>query len=155
MLASVLLDLSQTATRQASTVVADSVYSQLKKNGKTHGRRVLKAGFVVLKSPDVPSLLVETAFISNPDEERKLKSPAHQQKMAKAIMTGVKNYFVQSPPQGTWLAANSPKRHVIVSGETLSEIAQQYRVSLNSLRRTNGIKGDRLRVGQILTIPRG
>ncbi len=154
MLASVLLDLSQTATRQASMVVADSVYDQLKRNGKTHGKRVQKAGFMVLKSPDVPSLLVETAFISNPSEERNLKSSAYQQKMANAIMTGIKGYFEQSPPPGSWLASVAPKKHTIVSGETLSEIAQQYRVSLNSLRQTNGIKGNHLRVGQVLTIPR-
>jgi len=154
MLASVLLDLSQTATRQASMVVADNVYKQLKRNGKTHGKRVQKAGFMVLKSPDVPSLLVETAFISNPYEERNLKSKAYQQKMAKAIKAGIKNYFEQSPPPGSWLASVAPKKHTIVSGETLSEIAQQYRVSLNSLRQTNGIKGNHLRVGQVLTIPR-
>lgn len=154
MLASVLLDLSQTATRQASSVVADSVYKQLRQQGKTHGKKVLKAGFVVLKSPDVPSLLVETAFISNPKEEKNLNSPAHREKMARAIMQGVKNYFTQSPPPGTWLASRSPMRHVIVSGETLSEIAQQYRVSLHTLRKTNRIKDDRLRVGQVLTIPR-
>ncbi|MBT8439324.1 MAG: N-acetylmuramoyl-L-alanine amidase, partial [Gammaproteobacteria bacterium] len=154
MLASVLLDLSQTATRQASMVVADSVYKQLKRNGKTHGRRVQKAGFMVLKSPDVPSLLVETAFISNPSEERNLKSTSYQKKMAKAMMMGIKNYFLQSPPPGSWLATVAPKKHTIVSGETLSEIAQQYRVSLTTLRRTNGIKGNHLRVGQVLTIPR-
>lgn len=154
MLASVLLDLSQTATRQASMVVADSVYKQLRRNGKTHGKRVQKAGFMVLKSPDVPSLLVETAFISNPSEERNLKSTAYQKKMASAIKSGIKDYFVQSPPPGSWLASVSPKKHTIVSGETLSEIAQQYRVSLNSLRQTNGIKGNHLRVGQVLTIPR-
>ena len=154
MLASVLLDLSQTATRQASMVVADNVYKQLKRNGKVHGKKVLKAGFVVLKSPDVPSLLIETAFISNPKEEKNLNSSAYQLKMAKAIKRGVVNYFAQSPPPGTWLASTSPTQHVIASGETLSEIAQQYRVSLSNLRKTNRIKGDHLRVGQVLTIPR-
>lgn len=154
MLASVLLDLSQAATREASMVVANSVYKQLRNKGKIHGKKVLKAGFVVLKSPDVPSLLVETAFISNPTDERNLKSKAHQLKMAKAIMRGVKDYFTTSPPPGTWLAKRSPTKHVIASGETLSEIAQQYDVSLSMLRKTNRIKGDMLRVGQVLTIPR-
>lgn len=154
MLASVLLDLSQTATREASMVVANSVYKQLRKNGKIHGKKVLKAGFVVLKSPDVPSLLVETAFISNPTDERNLRNKTHQLKMAKAIMRGVKDYFSTSPPPGTWLAKRSPTKHVIASGETLSEIAQQYDVSLSMLRKTNRIKGDMLRVGQVLTIPR-
>ena len=154
MLASVLLDLSQTATRQASMEAAKTVFSELKRQGKTHGKHVLKAGFMVLKSPDVPSMLVETAFISNPTEEKNLNSQAHRRKMANAIMNGVKNYFEQSPPPGTWIASRSPKKHIIASGETLSEIAQQYQVSMNILRKTNGIKGDRLRVGQVITIPR-
>ena len=154
MLASVLLDLSQTATRQASMQAAKNVFNELKRNGKTHGKHVLKAGFMVLKSPDVPSMLVETAFISNPTEEKNLNSKAHRKKVAKAIMNGVKNYFEKTPPPGTWVASNSPKKHIISSGETLSEIAQQYRVSMNILRKTNGIKGDQLRVGQVLTIPR-
>ena len=153
MLASVLLDLSQTATRQASMQAAKNVFSELKRHGKTHGKHVLKAGFMVLKSPDVPSMLVETAFISNPTEEKNLNSKAHRKKVANAIMNGVKNYFEQSAPPGTWIASRSPKKHVIVSGDTLSDIAQQYSVSMNTLRKTNGIKGDRLRVGQVLTIP--
>jgi N-acetylmuramoyl-L-alanine amidase len=154
MLASVLLDLSQAATREASSVVADEVFDELKRHGKTHGKKVLKAGFVVLKSPDVPSMLIETAFISNPAEERNLKSDSYQRKLAKAIQKGIEDYFTKSPPPGTLLAQNSPKRHVIASGETLSEIAQQYNVSLSLLRQTNSIQGDRLLVGQVLTIPR-
>ena len=154
MLATVLLDLSQAATREASVVVAQSVYGELKKHGKTHGRKVLKAGFMVLKSPDVPSLLIETAFISNPSEERNLKNAKYQRRFAKAITRGVDQYFRSSPPPGTLLAQSSPKRHVISSGETLSEIAQQYSVSLSMLRQTNSLKSDRLRVGQVLTIPR-
>ncbi len=153
MLASVLLDLSQSATREASMVVADNVFDELKKHGKTHGRHVLKAGFMVLKSPDVPSMLIETAFISNPSEERNLKNKAYQRKMAKAITRGIEDYFRKTPPPGTLLAQMSPKRHIISSGETLSEIAQQYQISLNLLRKTNQLKGDRVRVGQVLTIP--
>ncbi len=154
MLASVLLDLSQTATRQASMVVAEDVYKELRKHGKTHGRKVQKAGFMVLKSPDVPSMLIETAFISNPTEERNLKSSRYQAKLAAAIRRGVVRYFQSSPPPGTYLADSSPTHHVIARGETLSEIAQQYRVSLPMLRQTNKIKGDIVRVGQVLTIPR-
>lgn len=153
MLASVLLDLSQAATREASSVVADEVFDELKRHGKTHGKKVLKAGFVVLKSPDVPSMLIETAFISNPAEERNLKSDSYQRKLARAIQKGIEDYFTKSPPPGTLLAQASPKRHVIASGETLSEIAQQYNVSLSLLRQTNSIQGDRLLVGQVLTIP--
>jgi N-acetylmuramoyl-L-alanine amidase len=152
-LASVLLDLSQAGTRQVSMDAADRVFRQLKKMGKTHGRRVQQAGFVVLKSPDIPSMLVETSFISNPTEEKKLKDPRHQRKLAESLLSGIRSYFHTSPPPGTHLAARKPREHVISRGETLSVIAQQYRVSLASLRTANGIAGDHIRVGQVLRIP--
>ncbi|MES9955987.1 MAG: N-acetylmuramoyl-L-alanine amidase [Sedimenticola sp.] len=152
-LASVLLDLSQTATQQASHQVAQSVFKQLKRQGKTHKNTVQKAGFMVLKSPDVPSLLVETAFISNPSEERKLNDPKHQHRLARSIMNGIRNYFTQSPPPGTLLAQVAPKKHTIERGETLSGIAQQYHISLSQLRNANGLSNDRIRIGQVLSIP--
>lgn len=155
LLRSVLLDLSQTATIEASTDVAGRVLSGLKGVNKLHKRKVEQAGFRVLKAPDVPSILVETAFISNPSEERKLRSPAHQQKLAEAVMKGVRSYFKQNPPPGTILALYKKRKHVISRGETLSEIAQQYRVSLSSLRSTNNLRGNTIRVGQVLQIPAG
>ena len=108
---------------------------------------------MVLKSPDIPSVLVELAYISNPDEERKLKNSQHQQKMAEAILNGVKGYFSQNPPPGTLLAKLEPRDHVISRGETLGLIAQQYQVSLSSLRSLNKLSSDRIRVGQVLQIP--
>jgi len=158
LLASVLLDLSQTATRQVSSEAADKVYLQLKKLGKVHGKRVQQAGFVVLKSPDIPSILVETSFISNPNEERKLNDPRHQKRLAKAILSGVRSYFESAPPPGTLLAARkptAPAKYVISRGDTLSGIASRYRVSLAALRNMNRIAGDRIRIGQVLRIPRG
>lgn len=153
-LASVLLDLSQTATRQASMEAADLIYHQLKAIGKVHGPQSQQAGFVVLKAPDVPSLLVETAYISNPVEERKLKEPRHQERLAAAILAGVRGHFQNSPLPGTSLAARQQqRRHVISRGETLSLIAQQYQVSLASLRDTNKLPHDQVRVGQVLAIP--
>ncbi len=104
MLASVLLDLSQTATLQASHEVAEKVHARLRRVGKLHKRKVQRAGFVVLKSPDIPSILVETAFISNPQEEKNLKSPGHQRKLAEAMLAGVRDYFQNTPPPGTILA---------------------------------------------------
>jgi len=156
-LASVLLDLSQSATQHASLSAADRVYKQLKKIGPVHGKRVQQAGFAVLKSPDIPSMLVETGFISNPKEERGLRDPSHQERLAKAIMQGVKDYFTKSPPPGTLLAERDqpPIKHRIVRGDTLSEIASRYQVSLNSLRRKNQIRSDNhIRVGQVLEIPK-
>lgn len=157
LLASVLLDLSLTGTIEASLELGDHVLDQLKTVGRVHKRRVHQAGFVVLKSPDIPSILVETAFISNPDEERKLRSPAHQEKLARAILRGIEAYFSRNPPPGTRLAARQPgpRRHVIARGDTLSGIAKRYDVSLRSLRAVNRVKGDLLRVGQVLTIPAG
>lgn len=104
LLASVLLDLSQTATNEASMEVGDRVLGNLTRVGNVHKARVQQAGFVVLKSPDIPSILVETAFISNPNEERKLRDPHHQQVLAEAIMAGIRNYFAHRAPPGTVLA---------------------------------------------------
>ncbi len=92
-LASVLLDLSQTATQDASVNVARKVLKNFEHIGELHYASVQKAGFLVLKSPDVPSILVETAFISNPSEELKLVNTAHQAKIASAIFNGVRSYF--------------------------------------------------------------
>ncbi|HEY7872528.1 MAG TPA: N-acetylmuramoyl-L-alanine amidase, partial [Rudaea sp.] len=106
-LAAVLLDLSQGATAEASAAVARRVLQALAKIGPTHRGYVEKANFVVLRSPDVPSILVETAFITNPVEEKRLKSPAQRQKLADAILGGVRDYFEASPPPGTLFAANA------------------------------------------------
>jgi N-acetylmuramoyl-L-alanine amidase len=103
-LASVLLDLSQSATMKASQDMAEQVLAGLKRIGKTHKNHVEAANFVVLRSPDVPSMLVETAFISNPDEERRLNDPKHQSQLARAILDGVTGYFSRQPPPGTLYA---------------------------------------------------
>ena len=150
LLASVLLDLSQTATMSASTEVGSRVLQELRKVGKTHKRRVERAGFMVLKSPDVPSILVETAFISNPEEERKLRDSTHQRALAGAILDGVRAYFQRNAPPGTLFAA---RRHTIERGDTLAGIAQRYRVSIDQLRATNGLDGDSIREGEVLSIP--
>lgn len=99
-LASVLLDLSQTATQEASVNVAAKVLKNFENIGELHHGAVQKAGFMVLKSPDVPSILVETAFISNPSEELRLVNTAHQAKIALAIFNGVRSYFNSSTPVG-------------------------------------------------------
>ncbi|MBI1732400.1 MAG: N-acetylmuramoyl-L-alanine amidase [Gammaproteobacteria bacterium] len=150
-LASVLLDLSQTASLEASIDVAERVLQSLRKIGRLHNRRVESAGFAVLKSPDIPSILVEAAYISNPDEEVKLRSPLHQQKVAEAILSGLRGYFTVRAPEGTTLAAI--RRHVIGRGDTLSGIAQQYRISMQTLRDANNLHTDQIRIGQVLAIP--
>lgn len=109
-LASVLLDLSQSATMKASEDMAGQVLAGLKRLGKTHKNDVERANFVVLRSPDVPSMLVETAFISNPDEEARLNDPAHQKQLANAILDGVTGYFSRQPPPGTLYAMQADAR---------------------------------------------
>jgi N-acetylmuramoyl-L-alanine amidase len=104
-LANVLLDLSQTASISASMVAAENVLKALDRTGEVRKPRVQQAGFVVLKSPDIPSLLVETAFISNREDERKLSLPAHRAKLANAIFAGIEQYFQGNAPDGTRLAA--------------------------------------------------
>ena len=155
MLRSVLMDLSMTATKEASRNVAGDVLRHFKTIGALHKNRVQKAGFMVLKSPDIPSILVETAFISNPGEERKLKSSKHQARMANAIFKGIVGYFTEHAPMDTYFALNSNKRHTISRGETLSGIAQQYGVSMKSIKLVNALASNQVRIGQVLKIPRG
>lgn len=104
-LAQVLLDLSQTATIDASFLLADRVLGELGRLGPLHKESVQQAGFLVLKSPDIPSILVETAFITNPSEERRLKDPAHQRRIASAIFSGLHAYALERLPD-TRLAGN-------------------------------------------------
>ncbi len=156
LLASVLLDLSQTATIEASIDVGSSVLKALKGVGKVHKSRIEQAGFVVLKSPDIPSILVETAFISNPSEERKLRDVQHQQVMASAVMDGVRSYFAKRLPADSVLARQEvpAHQHAVGRGETLSSIAKRYQVSPASLRSANeSLAGGILKAGVVLSIP--
>ncbi|MFP4244715.1 MAG: N-acetylmuramoyl-L-alanine amidase [Ectothiorhodospira sp.] len=152
-LASVLLDLSQTATLEASNALAEEVIGALGRVGHLHRSRVERAGFAVLKSPDVPSVLVEAAFISNPDEESKLRNASFQQSTAQALLAGLRDYFGAHAPPGTLLAERGRDRHVIRRGETLSAIADRYQVPVTHLRQHNNLNGDMIRVGQVLEIP--
>ena len=97
LLAEVLLDLSMSSTVTESIQFGREVLGELKKIGRVHSKRVEQAGFVVLKSPDVPSILVETAYITNPEEERLLRSPKHQERLARAIMAGIERYLAKNP----------------------------------------------------------
>ena len=159
-LATVLLDLSQNATMRVSDDVASEVLAALKGVGKAHKPQIERANFVVLRSPDVPSMLVETGFISNPGEESKLNDPAYRTRMAAAIVTGVRNYFSQQSPPGTWFAARQgtlagTRQHVVASGDTLTIIAMRYGVPVASIRTANRLQDDVVRLGQSLTIPLG
>lgn len=152
LLRSVLLDLSQNATIAASLDVGGSVLKELSGVGRLHKKRVEQAGFVVLKSPDIPSILVETGYISNKREERKLRDRHYQHKLAVAMLKGVRRYFSQNAPPGTRLAM-AEQKHVIRRGETLSGIAQRYSVTQIALRSVNSLSDNQLKIGQVLRIP--
>ncbi len=157
-LAGVLADLSMTATLDTSLSLGARVLGEIDDIAKLHKRKVEQAGFAVLKSPDIPSILVETGFISNPGEADRLNTSAYQDKMASAIHDGIVVWFKSHPPAGTLLAwqraqQGGARQYVIARGDTLSEIAERYRVSVKSLKETNGISGSTIRIGQVLTIP--
>lgn len=163
-LASVLLDMSMTYARTSSTEVAQSVHNNIARFAKMHKNHVEKAGFVVLKSPDIPSILVETGFISNASEAKKLKTKSYQKKMARAVADGVIEHFWKRPPAATLVAslkqqgkqpANIERTHTVSRGDTLSIIAERNGVSLQAIRQFNNLKTDRIRVGQVLKIPAG
>jgi N-acetylmuramoyl-L-alanine amidase len=161
MLAGVLLDLSMTASLTSSLNVGQKVLSNIGRVTPLHKQRVEQAGFMVLKSPDIPSILVETGFISNANEASKLAASSHQQALARSISSGVRQFFQQNPPPGTYIAwlrdsgkiAQGPRDHRVNPGETLAMIAVRYQVTPATLRSANNLSSDELKVGQHLTIP--
>jgi len=173
LLAKVLLDLSQTATIEGSVSVASRILKGLKQIGKVHKKQVERAGFVVLKSPDIPSVLVETGFISNPEEERKLSSTRYQYKMANAIYNGIHDYFKQYPIPGTVYsqvattttipaektlsshssaARNNKRFHIVKSGDSLSKISKKYNISIRTLKELNQLRSNTLYIGKKLKL---
>ena len=156
LLAGVLLDLSMTATLSTSLEAGAYVLKNMGGVARLHKKKVEQAGFLVLKSPDIPSLLIETGFISNPSEARKLSSSSYQNKMARAIFQGIEQYFSDNPPDGTLLAkyGNRVDRiYVVAPGDTLSEIAVRFNVSMRTLKRHNNMSSSKIRVGKKLKIP--
>ncbi len=155
-LAGVLADLSMTSTLDTSLKLGDGVLRNMGGVARLHKKRVEQAGFAVLKSPDIPSILVETGFISNPGEAKKLATSAYQKKMATAIHRGIRDWFIAHPPSGTllaWQKQQGGQQYTIARGDTLSGIAQRFSVSLADLKAYNSIDGSKIMVGQKLTIP--
>ena len=156
MLAGVLADLSMTGTLDASLNLGALILEQIDGVARLHKKRVEQAGFAVLKSPDVPSLLIETGFISNPGEAERLATPAYQDKMARAIRRGIQSWFARQPPPGTllaWQREQGGREVTIAAGDTLSEIAERYGVTAASIKTNNGLSRDVIYVGQTLVIP--
>lgn len=156
MLASVLTDLSMTSTLDTSLNLGTLILEQIGGVARLHKKKVEQAGFAVLKSPDVPSLLIETGFISNPQEAERLSTPAYQDKMARAIRRGIQSWFARQPPPGTllaWQREQGGREVTVAPGDTLSEIAQRHGVSVAAIKTTNGLSRDVIFVGQTLLIP--
>ncbi len=164
-MAGVLADLSMTSTLYTSQKFGDKVLRNVDSVTNLHKRNVEQAGFAVLKSPDIPSILVETGFISNPQESSLLATSSYQKKMASAIHRGIREWFRAHPPSGTFLAwqrqQGAPQRgqqggqqYIIASGDTLSDIADRFSVSVTDLKSQNRIDGSKILVGQKLTIPK-
>ncbi|WP_428819831.1 N-acetylmuramoyl-L-alanine amidase [Microbulbifer sp. MCCC 1A16149] len=157
-LAGVLLDLAMTATMNASLDIGGSVLRSLGSFTHLHKKKVEQANFSVLRNPDVPSILVETGFITNPQEARRLRDPSFQKRMAEKLSEGIVAHFTSRPPAGSWLAANGnriDRKHTISRGDTLSGIAARYDISVADLKKANGMQTSMIRVGQTLTIPSG
>ncbi|MFO1506373.1 MAG: N-acetylmuramoyl-L-alanine amidase [Lysobacterales bacterium] len=160
-LAAVLLDLSQGATIGASNAVAKRVLKSLRNVGPTHRRYVEHANFVVLRSPDVPSILIETAFITNPSEERNLRNAAHREELAQAILDGIVGYFRATPPPGTLFAEEAERgrkvrRQAAVDGEGSRAIARRDSTDSASMRAANSLADDhRARADAGLQVPSG
>ncbi|UTF61620.1 N-acetylmuramoyl-L-alanine amidase [Gilvimarinus sp. DA14] len=157
-LAGVLVDLSMTATLGASLQVGDYVLKSMGQMAHLHKHQVEQAGFAVLKSPDVPSILVETGFISNPTEAKNLGSRNYRNKLANQLVAGVKQYFYQYPPAGSYIAwqkqnGGGETEYTIGSGDTLSEIAKRFNISVSRLQQHNGLDNHVIQVGQVLRIP--
>ena len=158
MLAHVLLDLSHNKTMQDSLSLGDSILVELQRVGPVHLRHVAQAGFAVLKSPDIPSVLVETAFISNPTEEKKLRTPAFQRQLAAGIFRGIKRHLVRTPAAPPMSAQAEPetepaREHVVRKGETLAAIARQYNIHVDALRFLNDLGRGNPPAGVRLRIP--
>jgi N-acetylmuramoyl-L-alanine amidase len=158
-LASVLYDLSQSAAMSASNDVGNRVSKQMSRVAKMHSQKVKEKSLAVLTSAEMPSILVETGFISNPGEEKKLRDKKYQGRLANAILAGVRDYFYTNPPPDTQIAMDLKRqpakqvRYVVARGDTVSEIAARYNVSSADIRRANKLSNDRIRVGQTLSIP--
>ncbi|MFQ3208114.1 MAG: N-acetylmuramoyl-L-alanine amidase [Glaciecola sp.] len=153
-LAKTLADMNKEHSQGVSISMATSVIKQLKKITKMHKKFPQNGNFGVLKSSDIPSILVETGFISNHREEQNLNSSAHQRKLAKGIFKGIKNHFLSQPPMGSFYASIEERQHKITRGESLSVLAQRYSVSVRQLKLANNLTSNTVRIGQTLRIPR-
>lgn len=149
-----LLDLQFSHSQKEGYKVATHILKEMGKVTRLHKRDPVHASLAVLKSPDIPSVLVETGFISNPTEEKLLFQRTHQDKLARALTKAIVQYFETTPPEGTLFAQRrNAKKHKVSRGESLSVISKKYGVSTQALMRANNLKSSGLAIGQVLIIP--
>ena len=151
-----VLDLQFSYSQKEGYDVAKRVLSNLRHIARLQKTVPQYASLAVLKSPDIPSLLVETGFITNPVEERQLTSSAHQNQLANAVYKGILQYFTAHPPEGTLFASRlnaGGMKHKVTSGQTLSGIAAKYGSSMAAIRSANHLKSNSVNIGQMLLIP--
>lgn len=158
MVRKVLADLSQSKSIEHSLELGDDILRELRRVGPVHLNKVAQAGFAVLKAVDIPSVLVETAFISNPSEEKKLRTPSFQRELASGILAGIKRYRARHQPLAPMAVPVEAKRpeareHVVRSGETLSTIARHYNVHVEVLKLLNNLADSDPPIGTRLRIP--
>lgn len=149
-----MLDLQFNHSQKEGYKLAKSILSEMGKVAKLHNSKPINTSLAVLRSPQIPSVLVETGFISNPTEERLLFQRSHQDKLARAITQAVVRYVQANPPEGTILEAQGKAvKHKVKAGESLSVIAKRYGTSVATIKSANRLKSSGLAVGQVLTIP--
>lgn len=155
-----LVSLQMAWSMEQSLIAGTRILESL--DGITTIRRdkVQQASLQVLNSPDIPSILIETGYLTNPDEARKLNTPGFQERMAAAMAQGIMNYFYDAPPEGSlvaWQQANGivPGSYTVSRGDSLSVIAQRFGVSLSELKRMNNLNSNTIHIGQVLAIPGG
>ena len=154
-LAKALLDMSMDHALTSGYDLSTEVIRELNKVTRVHQKTTQLGNFGVLKSPDIPSILVEAGFMSNPHEERLLNDPAHQRKIAKAVFNATKRFFSRQAPDGTLYASlrGGRREHVVERGDSLSVLAQRYNVTVNGIKQANNLSRSHIRIGQTLKIP--
>lgn len=145
------LELAMDKTRDMGYVLAQKLLDDLNKVAELHKEKPQQASLAVLKAPDIPSVLVEVGFISNPQEAQLLKSNVYQEKVAKALAQGVHQFVLTKPPRGSYYQNT---RYVVQAGDRLGSIAKQHGKTVKQLLAANQLKSDQIHIGQTLIIPR-
>ncbi len=153
-----LLDLQFSHSQKEGYKLATTILSEMGKVAKLHNSKPINTSLAVLRSPQIPSVLVETGFISNPTEEKLLFQRSHQDKLARAVTKAVVKYLKANPPEGIILSnatssTGSVSQHKVSRGESLSVIASKYGTSTQTLMKFNNLKSSSLAIGQVLKIP--